>query len=84
MTFEEYLVSKKIDSKGFKESEPERWEEWSTLFSMVHPNNFTTQKLNLINSIRRKYKLKEEEIVSDKASAKPAAKPVMRPKPKFK
>jgi hypothetical protein len=60
LTFEEYLVQKKIDSAAFKQAEPERFEEFSSLFAQVHPNSFTVQKLNLINSIRRRYQLKEE------------------------
>ena len=61
MTFEEYLVQKKIDFKQFSLAEPERYEEFSSLFAQVHPNSFTIQKLNLINFIRRKYQLKEED-----------------------
>ena len=60
MTFEEYLLKKKIDSRAFQENEPERWKEWDSLFMEMHPNSFTEQKKFLINDIRRKYQLKEE------------------------
>lgn len=76
--FEEYLSVKKIDPAAFRQAEPEVWEEWQRLFSEVHPNNFTQQKLFLINPIRRKYPLKEE-VAPDKPAAASA-----KPKPKFK
>jgi hypothetical protein len=43
------------------------WLAWKTEFEQMHPNSFTVQKLNLINPIRRKYKLKTE--VASKVSA---------------
>jgi hypothetical protein len=86
MNFEEYLQSKKIDSQQFKAAEPERWNEWQTLFEQMSPASFTAQKLYLINPTRRKYLLKVAEETSAKkptAAAPVAAKPVMRPKPKI-
>lgn len=59
MTFEEYLISKKIDSALFMEKEKDLWITWKTEFEQMHPNSFTAQKLYLINPIRRKYQLKE-------------------------
>jgi hypothetical protein len=90
VNFEEYLISKKIDSKAFAEAEPQLWNAWKMEFEQMHVNSFTVQKLNLINPIRRKYTLPLQE-VSDKpstASATTAApatpnKPVTRPKPKL-
>jgi hypothetical protein len=64
LTFEEYLIQKKIDPRLFKEGEPDRYEEFEKLFAQVHPNSFTFQKLNLINFIRRKYLLVEEAKVA--------------------
>jgi hypothetical protein len=55
VTYEEYLLSKKIDSQAFKTAEPERWKEWEQLFAQVSEASFTSQKLYLINPIRRKY-----------------------------
>ena len=85
MTFEEYLISKKIDARAFKTTEPLLWQEWSNIFEQVSPNSFTAQKLYLINPIRRKYQLKETSSQSTPVSAesKPVAKPMMRPKPKM-
>jgi hypothetical protein len=61
VSFEEYLVSKKIDASAFKNAEPARWSEWEMEFGQVHPNSFTQQKLYLINPIRRKYPLQEPQ-----------------------
>ncbi|WP_338763880.1 hypothetical protein WAF17_20605 [Bernardetia sp. ABR2-2B] len=58
--FENFLRSKKISKKLFKEAEKERFEEWQTLFSAVHPKSFVMQKLHLINDIRRKYHIEKE------------------------
>src|SRR4051812_15155722 len=62
MTFEEYLISKKIDGKTFQEAEPKVYKDWEYEFDQMHPNSFTLQKLNLINPIRRKYILKQEPV----------------------
>lgn len=75
--FETYLTTKKIDSKAFREGDPEKWQEFKALFEQVHPSSFTAQKLFLINSTRRSYPLKADQ---PEESAKPKA----RPKPKFK
>ena len=80
MEFEEYLIGKKIDPAKFKKGEPSTFEELSELFSQVHPNSFTQQKLFLINPIRRKYTLTDEELVKKPVSAKPV-RPKMKPKP---
>jgi len=91
VNFDEYLISKKIDSSVFKTAEPARWHEWNTIFVELNPASFTAQKLYLINPIRRKYPLKSEAIqipekpnpISTSDDQKPAAaKPVFRPKMK--
>ncbi|MBK8290363.1 MAG: hypothetical protein IPK96_04770 [Flammeovirgaceae bacterium] len=82
MTFEDYLISKKIDSVAFNKAEPDRWSEWKSLFEEMIPSSFTSQKLYLINPTRRKYLLKEEPTEKPKP-APVAARPVMRPKPKI-
>lgn len=58
MDFESYLKSKKIDSEAFKQSKPDLWNEWEKLFNQLSPISFTSQKLYLINSIRRNFLLK--------------------------
>lgn len=88
--FEAYLISKKIDSNRFRNSEPDVWSAWKKEFDQMHPNSFTIQKLNLINPIRRKYQLplsadekKTSETTSPPVASSPVAKPgrpVIRPK----
>lgn len=79
MTFEEYLASKKIDAVRFKKSESEQYGEWQLLFEQMHPESFTAQKLFLINPLRRRFQLREEEA---KTERKPQMKPKILPKPK--
>ncbi|GAA4446070.1 hypothetical protein GCM10023189_00810 [Nibrella saemangeumensis] len=59
MTFEEYLIQKKIDRSQFQAAEPEVYSEWKILFEQMHPESFTTHKKFLINKIRRKYLLRD-------------------------
>jgi hypothetical protein len=59
MTFEEYLISKKIDLKAFQQNENDLFETWKSEFAQMHPHSFTAQKLYLINPLRRKYTLYE-------------------------
>lgn len=90
MNFEEYLVSKKINTQAFAKAEPLLWSQWKIEFEQMHPNSFTLQKLNLINPIRRKYPLPLQEIAKDNSGGSPVkpsltpgiAKPVFKPKPK--
>ncbi|GAB4344769.1 MAG: hypothetical protein OHK0038_25000 [Flammeovirgaceae bacterium] len=57
--FELFLKKKRIDPEKFKKGDVATYQEFFELFSLVHPNSFVAQKLNLINSIRRKYHLEE-------------------------
>ncbi len=84
MDFNEYLISKKIDAGAFKKAKPEVWIEWEQLFEEVHPKSFTSQKLYLINDIRRKFTLKSDSVDKDQQSAvKKVSKPRVKPaKPK--
>jgi hypothetical protein len=59
MTFEEYLISKKIDAQKFHQAEAERFDEWKQLFAAMHPESFTAHKKFLINPTRRKYLLEK-------------------------
>ncbi|HLT71408.1 MAG TPA: hypothetical protein VKZ75_02090 [Cyclobacteriaceae bacterium] len=91
MTFEEYLIGKKIDSQRFREQEPEVWIAWEQDFKQQHPASFSAQKLYLINPLRRKYHLKPvsapdmEATVTPEArpAGKAAARPVFKSKPKM-
>lgn len=53
--FEKYLIGKKISPEKFRQAEPDRYQEFETLFLQMHPKSFTSQKLYLINKIRRMY-----------------------------
>ena len=55
MTFEEYLVQKKIDSNQFLTNEPVRYAEWKSEFAQMHPESFTVQKKFMLNDTRKKY-----------------------------
>jgi hypothetical protein len=79
MTFGEYLIGKKFDSGKFKAYEPDRWQEWALLFAQVSPASFTSQKLYLVNPLRRKYHLRETSGIT-KPEPAPAAEPVFKPK----
>jgi hypothetical protein len=84
MTFEEYLISKKIDGQAFRAAEPRLWNEWNGLFEAMSPASFTAQKLYLINPLRRRYLLKISEVAAaPKATAPAASRPIMKPKPKI-
>lgn len=94
MNFEDYLIGKKIDGEAFLKNEPSLFNTWKREFEQMHPNSFTVQKLNLINSVRRKYQLKDVPVKpvekATEAAPKPspvvsgARKPLINPKPKFK
>ena len=80
--FEDYLISKRIDSESFRKAEPELWQTWKVEFEQTHPNSFTVQKLNLINPIRRKYLLQTQVEIKVAEIPVPAANPApSAPKP---
>ncbi len=74
MSFNDYLIKKKIDPQAFSQGESDRFNEFKELYDQVHPDSFTAQKLFFINKIRRSFPLKEESV------EKAAKKPMMRPK----
>jgi hypothetical protein len=87
--FEDFLVSKKIDSHAFKTAEPVVWDAWKKDFNEMHPASFTVQKLNLINLVRRKYLLSQhvdpktaDQQTTDAVTPAPAkpAKPIIKPR----
>jgi hypothetical protein len=59
MTFEEYLISKKIDRNLFENSNSDLFHSWETMINQIHPLSFTEQNKFIINKIRRKYPSKE-------------------------
>jgi hypothetical protein len=93
VNFDEYLHSKKIDSAAFRAGEEDLWEGWKKEFQLLSESSFTSQKLYLINPIRRKYPFtKDIQINTSPApssateatnesivTAKPSSTPVARP-----
>lgn len=61
MTFEAYLKNKKINEVLFQKNDFELWNKLKEVFEQVHPESFTVQKKFLINDLRRKYRINEEE-----------------------
>jgi hypothetical protein len=78
LLFEAYCRKKKIDPDLFLQSDPERYQEWKTLFEQIHPDSFTEQKKFLINPIRKQYLLielaKENTETIPASPVKPAVK----------
>jgi hypothetical protein len=66
VTFEEYLISKKISSSAFQQADPERFAEWASEFVQMSPVSFTAQKLYFINNIRRKCPLEKASVTTSK------------------
>lgn len=60
MNWRAYLISKKIDPDQLKNQEGGLYKSFNVLFSQMHPDSFTAQKLYLINKLRRRYKLERE------------------------
>ncbi len=60
MSFDDYLIAKKIDAQRFRQAEPTLYTEWAVLFELVHPDSFTVQKKFLLNALRRQYLLGSE------------------------
>jgi len=57
VTFQEYLINKKINGEAFQQAEQVLFVEWQREFEQMSAASFTAQKLFLINAIRRKYPL---------------------------
>lgn len=63
--FSEYLAKKNIDEEKFRAEESGLFLEWETLFSEIHPDSFTAQKKFLINEIRRRFILKDPNLLAE-------------------
>ncbi len=90
-----FLMAKNIDAVVFEQKDPSLFSDWLYLFGQMSSKSFLTQKLFLINQIRRKYQLPISEnkktSKTDKVS-KPIVKGVIKtqegdkntaPKPKI-
>lgn len=81
MNIRAYLITKKIDPDLFKTNEPDRYKQFNSLFSQMHPNSFTAQKLFLINKLRNRYYLKkepEEQVTKQVQKVKPKMVPKIK------
>jgi hypothetical protein len=58
MTFDEYLISKKIDRNLFQNSDSNLFHAWENAFNQINPLSFTEQNKFIVNKIRRKYPIK--------------------------
>lgn len=77
MTFEEYLLLKKIDADAYKMSAASQYAHFETEFLQMHPKSFTDQKLFLINDLRRTHPLMSTPTADASSTAS------SRPKPKM-
>ncbi|MFH6984513.1 hypothetical protein [Marinoscillum luteum] len=81
MNLRAYLISKKIDPDRLKSNESDLYKSFNIIFSQMHPDSFTAQKLFLINKLRRKYRLEkepEENIVKQVKKVKPKIVPRLK------
>jgi hypothetical protein len=59
MTFDDYLISKKIDRNLFENLDSNLFRTWENTFNLIHPLSFTEQNKFIINKLRRKYPINE-------------------------
>jgi hypothetical protein len=59
MSFDEYLLAKKINLQAFQVGNPQQFSQWRHAFTHLHPDSFTEQFKFQINQTRRLYPLTE-------------------------
>ncbi|MDX5437093.1 MAG: hypothetical protein LPK03_07855, partial [Pontibacter sp.] len=52
MTFEEYLVKKRINKAAFAAEDPARYEAWEEMYAQMHPNSFYVAVKMVLNNVR--------------------------------
>jgi hypothetical protein len=77
MTFEEFLVKRKIDAAAFRQHNEPLFTDWQNRYAQMHPNSFFVSVKMVINDVRRQYHLAEvpAEVAIETA---PVKKPVIR------
>lgn len=60
MTFEEFIIKKKIDLVQFKSADPVLFAEFQSHYQQMGPKSFDHTKKFLFNKLRRAYHLQEE------------------------
>ena len=61
MTFEEYLVKKRINTAAFAAGDPARFVAWADMYTQMHQNSFYIATKMVINDVRLRYHLAEED-----------------------
>ncbi|OUT93536.1 MAG: hypothetical protein CBB92_14615 [Flammeovirgaceae bacterium TMED32] len=61
--FHLYLISKKIDPSAFERGDNPLYQEFERAFTYLHQSSFTSQKLFLLNKLRRKFLYENPEII---------------------
>ena len=64
ITWEDFLLQKKIHGEVFQKQEPQLYAQWKADFEQMHPESFLGRHLFQINGIRRKYPLASKTPIS--------------------
>ncbi|GGG08547.1 hypothetical protein [Pontibacter amylolyticus] len=62
MTFEEYLIKKRINRDAFAAEDPGRYRAWESMYAQMHPNSFYVAVKMVLNNVRLRYHLREEDV----------------------
>lgn len=62
MTFEEYLIKKRINRDAFAAEDPGRYQAWESMYAQMHPNSFYVAVKMVLNNVRLRYHLREEDV----------------------
>jgi hypothetical protein len=81
MTFEEYLVKKRINREVFAAEDPGRYKAWESMYAQMHPNSFYVAVKMVLNNVRLRYHLREEDVPkpAPTTAPRPAARRAVAP-----
>jgi hypothetical protein len=81
MTFEEYLVKKRINKAAFEAEDSVRYTAWEEMYAQMHPNSFYMAVKMVLNDVRLRYHLREEDVPKVEAPVvpRPAARRAVAP-----
>jgi hypothetical protein len=71
MTFEEYLIKKRINRGAFAAEDPARYQAWESMYAQMHPNSFYVAVKMVLNNVRLRYHLREEDVPRPATTAAP-------------
>ncbi len=83
MTFEEFLIKKKIGIDEFRSGRPDLYEEFRTEYAQMGPKSFDHSKKFWFNKLRRTYPLPVSARPSAPAAPKPVASTIVAGMPDF-